>query len=66
MQNRITSYNVCYTKLLRNVYGGMESEKGVSKAVITKGAPGTACKVADANDGKNIIVFSGDLSYNFV
>lgn len=44
-----------------NIYGGLTSEKGISNAIITKGAANSACKVASSNDNKNIIVFSGDL-----
>ena len=32
--NRITSYNVCYTKLLRKTYrGGVEALKGIDLSV---------------------------------
>ncbi len=46
-----------------NVFLGMTSEKGVSKARIQKGKPQpkTASAGQNANDNKNIIVFSGDL-----
>ena len=44
-----------------NCFEGMDSNKGVSTARIRKGS-GEACPTAAARDnGKNIIVFSGDL-----
>lgn len=45
-----------------NTFGGVSSEKGVSKAVIKKGGVNT-CKTytGSAGDNKNLIVFSGDL-----
>ena len=46
-----------------NVFLGMTSEKGVSKARIQKGKPQIKNQLAqqNPNDSKNIIVFSGDL-----
>ncbi len=43
-----------------NVFGGLTSEKGISKAIITKGNGDVACNIS-GGDNKNIIVFSGDL-----
>jgi CoA-disulfide reductase len=43
-----------------NTFGGMSSEKGVSKAVVKKGGA-AACLNHNAANNKNIIVFSGDL-----
>ncbi len=42
-----------------NTFGGIKSEKGISKAIIKKGGA-VNHEVSTAN-GKNIIVFSGDL-----
>lgn len=45
-----------------NIFLGMVSEKGVSKARIQKGRPQVKnTAVQSSNDNKNIIVFSGDL-----
>ena len=43
-----------------NTFGGMNSEKGISTAIVKKGG---VCKIhsAPSGDNKNIIVFSGDL-----
>jgi peroxiredoxin family protein/TusA-related sulfurtransferase len=48
----------------RNTFMGLKSDKGISRAVVKKGCElGDTCKtVKDGReDGKNIIVFSGDL-----
>lgn len=42
-----------------NTFGGITEEKGVSKAIIIKGGLAQCARVS--GDGKNIIVFSGDL-----
>jgi len=44
-----------------NSFEGMESEKGVSTARVRKGDADVGGAPAAANNGKNIIVFSGDL-----
>jgi len=44
-----------------NTFGGLTSDKGVSKAIITKNGGNNACKANTNGDNKNIIVFSGDL-----
>ncbi len=43
-----------------NTFGGVSSEKGVSKAIIKKGGV-TNCLNSSTANNKNIIVFSGDL-----
>ncbi len=43
-----------------NTFGGVSTEKGVSKALIKKGGA-ALCGNHTGGDGKNIIVFSGDL-----
>lgn len=42
-----------------NTFGGLSSEKGILKAVVIKGGISQCARVS--GDGKNIIVFSGDL-----
>ncbi len=43
-----------------NTFGGVSSEKGISKATIKKGGI-QACGMSSGGNNKNIIVFSGDL-----
>jgi peroxiredoxin family protein/TusA-related sulfurtransferase/rhodanese-related sulfurtransferase len=43
-----------------NTFGGVHSEKGIATATIKKGGV-TVCKEYAGDNGKNIIVFSGDL-----
>ncbi len=52
-----------WSKRTGNTFLGLNSEKGIITALISKGqAPGTApVKRQNDSDGKNIIVFSGDL-----
>ena len=44
-----------------NCFEGMDSQKGIATARIRKGAPASSGTPAVRDDGKNIIVFSGDL-----
>jgi CoA-disulfide reductase len=43
-----------------NTFGGVSSEKGISKAIIKKGGV-NSCLSSSSSNNKNIIVFSGDL-----
>lgn len=49
-----------WCKRTGNTFGGVTSEKGISKAIIKKGGF-AACGNYSDGDNKNIIVFSGDL-----
>lgn len=49
-----------WCKRTGNTFGGVKSEKGISKAIIKKGGVTTCANYSDRNN-KNIIVFSGDL-----
>ena len=49
-----------YCRRTGHLFLGMTSEKGVSTTRIKKGEKGAACTISEAN-GKNFIVFSGDL-----
>jgi len=44
-----------------NTFGGISSEKGVSKAVIKKGGAGQCASYNSGGNNKNMIIFSGDL-----
>lgn len=50
-----------YCRRTGNQFEGMTSEKGISTAKIRKGEPVMNCNTACAGNGKNFIVFSGDL-----
>ena len=43
-----------------NTFGGIKSEKGITKAEIIKGG-NKICEIPSSGNSKNIIVFSGDL-----
>ena len=58
-QNRITSYNVCYTKLLR---GHLFEVDGLHLGGVAGGAEGLVARLADALHRLG----SGGESYNFV
>ncbi|ROR30629.1 CoA-disulfide reductase [Mobilisporobacter senegalensis] len=49
-----------WCKRTGNTFGGVHSEKGISKAIIKKGGVAACVNYSDGNN-KNIIVFSGDL-----
>ncbi len=51
-----------WCKRTGNLFGGMQSEKGISKATVIKASQDpAACSTMVKNDAKNLIVFSGDL-----
>ena len=53
-KNRITSYNVCYTKLLRILVGATEAQKEKWLGKIAEGNTIVAYGVTEPNAGSNL------------